>query len=410
MAPFRTTLQLADDGGSTAPATFKPVKTIVDIYGESVPVDASGRNAQGEIVIAGESDKDTAARRAANLGMGLSPSGNQLSGRTITRNAAVRTVGGVKVYTKEVVDPETGEVLRTFEETESPGVSAQAGAGGAGTSEQENAIEILKRTFANYGLESLAGRITELVRKGYRGDTVSLMLQETPEYKQRFVANEARKKAGLPVLSPAEYLATEASYRRAMQMSGLPSGYYDSNEDYAKLIANDVSPTELNARLDAAKGAIANADPLYVDQLKKYYNMTTGQLIAYALDPQTALPILERQAAAVGLGVAAAQQGITADAQTAEYYAGLGIGEQQARAGFAGISRTLPTYEKLGAIYGNMPQDSTKSLMAATFGGQGQAAEQQRLEELARKERGMFSGSSGASQAALSGGTEAGML
>src|SRR5213075_88659 len=81
--------------------------------------------------------------------------------------------------------------------------------------------------FKSYGLESLAPKIFDYVKNGYSGDTISILLQDTKEYKARFAGNEARKKAGLPVLSPADYLATEASYKQIMQQAGLPSGFYD---------------------------------------------------------------------------------------------------------------------------------------------------------------------------------------
>ena len=409
MAPFRTTLQLADDGGSTAPAAFKPVKTIVDIYGQSVPVDSTGRNAQGELVIAAESQADTTARRAANVGMGLTPSGATPSGRTITRNAAVRTVNGVKIFTKEVVDADTGEVLNTFEERETP-TAMQTAAESEKQAANENAIELLKRTFANYGLESLADTITDFVRRGYKSDTISLMLQDTPAYKQRFAANEARKKAGLAVLSPAEYLATEAAYRQVMSAAGLPKGFYDSASDFQKFLENDMSPSELNQRVQAAARVVNNADPLYKDQLRKLYGLDEGLMTAYALSPENALPFVERRAKAVGYATAAAQQGIEVGKAPAEYYGDLGVTEAQARQGFANIAQTMPTYQKLQQIYGTEGQDVLTNLQAAAFGGTGQAQAEQDILKKRRQEIGQFSGSAGVGQTALSGGSEAGML
>ena len=81
----------------------------------------------------------------------------------------------------------------------------------------QDAIASLTDTFKNYGLGSLAGRIAEYLYQGYSQDTVSLMLQDSPEYKKRFAGNDARVKNGLPVLSPKEYLATESAYRAVFQ-------------------------------------------------------------------------------------------------------------------------------------------------------------------------------------------------
>lgn len=288
------------------------------------------------------------------------------------------------------------------------GIVGEADAGA--TKETENAIELLTRTFANYGLGSLAGVITDFVRKGYKADTISLMLQDTPEYKRRFAANEARKKAGLAVLSPAEYLATEAAYRQVMSAAGLPKGFYDSTDDFTKFIANDMSPSELNARVSAAEKSVLNADTLYQDQLRKLYGLSNGEMIAYALDPEKALPIVERRAKAVDYATAAAQQGVNVGLQPSEYYAGLGVTEAQARQGFSQIAQTMPTYEKLQNIYGAEGQDVLTNLQAAAFGGTGQAQAEQDILKKRRQEIGQFSGSSGVGQTSLSGASEAGAL
>src|SRR6478752_6861900 len=81
---------------------------------------------------------------------------------------------------------------------------------------ERDAYAAISALFKSYGLESLAGKVYDYVKNGYSADTVSILLQDTKEYKERFAGNELRKKAGLPVLSAGEYLATEASYRQIM--------------------------------------------------------------------------------------------------------------------------------------------------------------------------------------------------
>jgi hypothetical protein len=55
-------------------------------------------------------------------------------------------------------------------------------------------IEYTTQLFNNYGLGTLAPKITEYVQQGFSPDTVTLKLQETPEYKQRFAGNEITQK------------------------------------------------------------------------------------------------------------------------------------------------------------------------------------------------------------------------
>jgi hypothetical protein len=108
-------------------------------------------------------------------------------------------------------------------------------------------------------------------------------LPQTPEYKQRFAANDVRIKAGLPALSPQEYIATERAYRQVMSAAGLPTGFYDQNSDFTNFIAKDISATELKQRVDVATEAVNQAPKESLDYMKQWYN--TGDLIAFALDP-----------------------------------------------------------------------------------------------------------------------------
>lgn len=137
------------------------------------------------------------------------------------------------------------------------------------TGPNRDAFMAIDALFSNYGLESLAGKIYDYVKNGYSADTISILLQDTPEYKQRFAANEARRKAGISVLSPAEYLSIENSYRQLFRQSGLPQGFYDTKEDFTNFIAGDMSPTELQGRLELATQATALANPQYKAALKQ---------------------------------------------------------------------------------------------------------------------------------------------
>lgn len=262
--------------------------------------------------------------------------------------------------------------------------------------------EQLSILFKNYGLETLAPKIKEFVQQGFSPDTVTLKLQETPEYQQRFVGNAARIKAGLPVLSPKEYLATEDAYRQIMRTTGLPKGFYDSTDDFSKFIESDVSPTELKQRVDLAQTAIDNADPYYTRTLQEMYGLSNGDMIAQVLDPQRALPFITKQAQAVQFGAAAVRQGLQVAKPVAEQYAGMGVTQQQAEQGFQAIAQILPTAEKLGQIYGqNYNQDQA---LSEVFGGPMSAEAIQRRKRLSEMEQSSFAGQAGVGRGSLSRG------
>jgi hypothetical protein len=256
-------------------------------------------------------------------------------------------------------------------------------------------IEQLSLLFKNYGLETLAPKIKDFVQQGYSADTVTLKLQETPEYQQRFVGNAARLKAGLSVLSPAEYLATEEAYRQTMRTTGLPKGFYDSPDDFSKFIANDVSPSELKQRVDLAALSIDNADPFYTKQLQDMYGLSSGDMIAHVLDPERAMPFINKQVQAVQFGAAAARQGMNVDTATAEQFAGMGVTKQQAEQGFQDIAGLLPTANKLSSIYNQEQGYGQKEATAEIFGGPNSAEMAARRKRLSQMETATFSGSSG---------------
>lgn len=220
----------------------------------------------------------------------------------------------------------------------------------ASTPAQDDAYKLILDQFTRYGLSSLAPKIMEFLRKGYSTDRVALELQDTAEFKQRFAGNDARRKAGLPVLSPAEYLSTEDSYRQIMSAAGVPKGFYDSPSDFAGFIGNGVSPAEIQSRVSAATDLINRNNPQDLAYFKKFY--TTGDMVAFALDPKKAAPLVGKAFQAAQVGGAAMGQGIGIDRATAESLAGLGIDGNTANQGFSQIAADAATAAKLSATYG----------------------------------------------------------
>lgn len=267
--------------------------------------------------------------------------------------------------------------------------------------QRTNWSEYLTQVFNSYGLGSLAPRIREFVQQGFTPDTVTLKLQETPEYQQRFKGNETRRRAGLPVLSPAEYLEVESAYRQTMRAAGLPSGFYDEADDFAQFIGIDVSPAELKQRVDVAALTIEGADPLLKDQLKRFYNLNDGDMVAYALDPDRALPTLQRQVQAAQFGAEAARQGFAPTRTMAEAYAGLGVTQEQARAGFEQIAQILPEAETLSQIYSQEAPVGLEEVTSAVLGGEQSAEYKKRLQRLSQMQQAEFAGESGVGEGSL---------
>lgn len=264
------------------------------------------------------------------------------------------------------------------------------------TGANRDSFMALKSLFDSYGLGTLADKIYQYTKNGYSADTISLLLQDTDEYKQRFAGNEARKKAGLPVLSPADYLSTEASYQQIMRQAGMPAGFYDQNSDFANFIGQNVSPSELQSRVDMASQATTLADPAYRSALNQM-GIDNAHMTAYFLDPTKAMPYLQKAAATAQIGAEALRNNLAFDQSYAEQLATMGYSAQQAREGYQQIAGELDTLKSLGSMYGT--DWNQRMSEASTFGTSPDATKAKA--GLLGREQGAFSGAAGGAQAGL---------
>ncbi|PVU81314.1 hypothetical protein DDP54_15540 (plasmid) [Cellulomonas sp. WB94] len=264
------------------------------------------------------------------------------------------------------------------------------------TGANRDAYAALTNMLKTYGLESLAGTVLSFIQQGYSQDTVTVLLQNTDAYKQRFAANEVRRQKGLPVLSPSEYLSVEQSYRQIMSSAGLPVGYYDQTSDFQNLIANDVSPSEVQQRVTVAGELVNSIDPGVRAQWNQWY--TNGDIVAYALDPTRARPVLERQYRAAEAGAFGKAQGLSLTVGQAEQVAATGASESELRQGMATASALASSGAKLSGIYGGTY--TQQDALSETFMGDATATEKRR--KLASQERAAFAGGSGVTEKSLS--------
>jgi hypothetical protein len=220
-----------------------------------------------------------------------------------------------------------------------------------------------------------------------------LNMKALPVYQARFSGNQTRLKAGKNALSEADYLAQENAYGEYMKAYGVQS--LGTRDQYATLIGNDVSATELNKRLNLAVDRVKNSDPEILKQLKTYYpSITDSDLVTYFLKPADALPDLEKKVATSEISAAAVGQGFAADMTGAAALQAFGVTREKALTGYQDIKTVLPVSERLAKIYGEAGLTYDRAAGEAEFlKNNADAAERRRrLKEL---ERGSFSGQSG---------------
>lgn len=264
----------------------------------------------------------------------------------------------------------------------------------------QSAFDVLYKEFADYGLGSLVEPLRGLVQEGISSDEFTLRLRDTEAYKKRFAANADRIAKGLTALSEAEYLGMEDQYQNIMRNYDLPKSYYAKDSlgtqpGFQKLIANDVSATELENRVMTAYDRVMNANPEVAQALRAYYpGITNGDILGYVLDPQNALKEIQRKVSAAEIGGAALAQGLTTGVTRAEELAGLGVTKAEAQQGYVNVAERAPIGSQLASIYGESPYGQTEA-EAEIFGTAGAADAAKKRKKLSQLEQASFSGSSG---------------
>lgn len=342
---------------------------------------------------------------------------------------AVKTAGGANTNPAPSGSGafESGGGGTASAQTPIPGVSSNPGAvsssspsfgavslGVAG----QSAMQLMQQTLGSWGLSTLSTHLQGLLTQGYTSNTLSYALKQTPEYQARFSGNIAREKAGLPVLAPAQYIALEEQYKQIGAQYGLPKGYMDSKQQTDNWIANDVSPTELDARAQIASKQWQSADPATKNTWQQYYGLSAGSAVAGIMNPETSLQTLQNEAQTVGIGAAAQNAGMNVGAGRATQEQQAGVTLAQARSTYQSIASDLTTQNAINNRFGSGQQSNqlgqqgqqqslagTQSQMESAdllHNGQAQMAMRTSNDE----EQALFHGHAAANQATMSSSSD----
>lgn len=204
--------------------------------------------------------------------------------------------------------------------------------------------DVLRAQFAEYGLADLADTVIKGAVEGITPNEAYLRIRDTDAYKTRFAGNQMRKANGMRELTEAEYITRERALEDQFAAYDIPKGFYDDPADKAKAIAADLGAEELGARLDARKQIVEDGAMTGVlAYAQAQYGLSTGDLIAFFIDPDRAGNLFQRRqngelgiVQAAKIGAAAARSGFGGLAGTeAERLANFGITQAEAEQGFS---------------------------------------------------------------------------
>lgn len=242
------------------------------------------------------------------------------------------------VGTNNVIPNNIGRVPEGETETEvDPNAWAKSQAALAETNRVNNVVATLRGLMTDYGLSSLMGKIESYVKEGLDGDAVLAMIRDTQEYKDRFPAMAALR-GKQRAISEAAYIDFERNAAGLERAYGLPSGML-GKDAVTNLLTNEVSAQELENRVTMAAAGAFQASQEMRDTFRDYYGIESGGLTAYFLDPEKALPLLNKQYASAQIGAEAQMQDFAIASGTAERLNEAGITQQEARQGFAQTAR-----------------------------------------------------------------------
>lgn len=235
----------------------------------------------------------------------------------------------------------------------------------------ETASAIIREMLDRYGLNYSVNQIrtwSGLLSDDERNmSVVEEEIRSSRQFERRFPGLKERTKNGHNAISVAEYLALEDGFMSTMRAAGMPASFYDSAEDFSNFIGNDVSVNELEQRVSRGVVAAQQAPQEVKDALTRFYGIKNpiGALTAYYLDPESALPAIEREFESAQLAGASKRTEFgELDRGQAERLQGLGVTEAAAVQGFStlaqqeelltqnlGTGKTFSQDEKLSAQF-----------------------------------------------------------
>lgn len=239
-----------------------------------------------------------------------------------------------------------------------------------------DARDLIRQYLADLGLTSETDWAIEQVIAGRSPEAVQIDLEARPAFQARFPGYQQLKQAGKAV-SVNQWLAYETQARQVLRGAGLPEGFYDQPEDFAKFIVNDVSVAELQQRTQMAEDAVYRE---YDVEGARLYGLDSGDFMAMILDPTVAQPLVERKFRAAQAATVAQRSTFGAlDAAQAERVGALTSSVEQAQQGFT----QLAGQKDLFAAQAGESEIGADTQIAAAFGGD--AAARQQVENRQRR-------------------------
>jgi hypothetical protein len=260
-------------------------------------------------------------------------------------------------------------------------------------SARDDAIDFLRQ----FGLDSLIGNLDAALQKDpdvFKGqfgqERMFRAINTTELYKKRFAGMALREKNGYKPISEEEYITIEKEFDQKLRTNGMPKGFYDTQEDFAMFIGNDVRADELDNRIQQGYKAVYETEPGTKEELKRLYGLQDNDIAAFLIDP-TRFKQSEAvtKAEAARRATAAREQGMQLTTAQAEELVNRGIGQATAQQRFQELAATQELFGVTTSEAASGEQAITQEeQIAGVFGTNAEA--RQKIEARKRKRTAEF--------------------
>ena len=237
--------------------------------------------------------------------------------------------------------PWTPPISVTTQAAQAPDQAPPSNGMTAGTGANADAQAVINQTLQMYGLQSLSSWAWTEITNGASTDQVLVDMYSTPAFAQRFPGIIARQKAGLPPISPADYVTYENQAVQLENQYGLPKGFLTNPERIGTLIGQDKSIQEVGDLVQNGYQQVAFAPPDVRQAFSSMFGANgDAALAAHFLDSPMAEKLLTQQATAATIAGTFAMGGIDVGEPTAMAAAQSGVTESGAQSALGTIQKT----------------------------------------------------------------------
>lgn len=202
--------------------------------------------------------------------------------------------------------------------------------------------------FGLSGLRTNDGRdfLNAMVTDSWTPERIQVELTNTTSFQQAFPEYQAAIKAGNP-MTPTDIMNYRTTVTSLFKNAGLPGGFYDQPDDFVDLISKNLSPAELQTRVQDGYARMANAPEAVKQTFSDYFGVNGDHyLAAFMLDPTKGTDLINRDIQTALIGGGAKQVGLNVNQQQAAEIAASKLSDYAIQSGLTQASQLKPLGEE----------------------------------------------------------------